>query len=174
MPAPEVDVDCDRLDELLHPDEIVDINHVITDPDSFEEPRQLGEGDSVASLELGVSPEMDIGREEDYHQLNQPGIVETLVYEQLPYECRADNDALWLSCVIMSQLASSQAFYEGNKRTAYVIGVLFLIKAQLMAGEEEAIYPMLDKELTDTLSAVATLDMDREELYDYLTDRLSG
>jgi prophage maintenance system killer protein len=70
----------------------------------------------------------------------------------------------------MSQLASSQAFYEGNKRTAYVVGVLFFVKCQLKENDE-AVYPRLDRELTDKLSLVATRDMTREELYDYLRDR---
>lgn len=166
-------IDCGRIPELIHPDEIKDINHVITDPDALEEPRYLDAGHAIASVEIGGSPEMEISRDEDYHEVAQEGLLEGLVELVLPQACEKNNDALWLAAVIMTRIASSQAFYEGNKRTAYVMGVLFFVKSQFLAGREEAVYPLLDMDLTDKLADAAVHDIDAEDLHDYLAVRLS-
>lgn len=56
-------------------------------------------------------------------------------------------------------------------------GTLFLIKAQLIQ-RENAVYPMLDKELTDKLSDLAIDNTDEEDtldkndFYEYLKERL--
>lgn len=167
-----LEIDCERIEDLITVDEIVAINRLITDTESFEDPDIWKEGEEMGRAEIG-GPEFDLDRDEDYHHVREPGILETLVENVLPYECEENSSALWLTSVLMSELAKSQAFGEGNKRTAYVTGTLFLVKCQLLEAEE-AIYPYLDRELTDMLSDLAVEEKSREELHDYLEERLSG
>ncbi len=121
---------------------------------------------------------METNRSEDYHDFRDPGRIETLIEQILPRECREDNSVLWLTSVIMSEIAQNQAFGEGNKRTAYMTGVLFLIECQIMK-DEDAVYPRLTRDFTDKLSALA-IDgtdnedtMSREDFYDYLKQKLT-
>jgi len=155
---------------LIDPAEVIGINHLITEPEDHRHQTEAGKADAVVHLDL-MDSELEVGREEDYHSVNNAGIVETLVHTILPHQCQRNNDALWLASVIMQHLASSQAFFEGNKRTAYLTGTLFLIKAQLHEGSK-AFYPLLDTELTNVLSQVATRDMRTEKLYEYLDERI--
>lgn len=166
-----VDVDCESVGDLMRPEEIVDINQIITEPLEMDETRLLGRGEKLGEAEIG-GPEFEVARSEDYHQVANPGILETLVETKLPYECRENSDLVWLATVMMYHIAENQAFYEGNKRTAYFVGALFLIKGQLLDGDE-AVYPFLDRELTDKLSLAATRDISRDEFYRYLEQRLS-
>lgn len=171
-----LELDCGRIPGIIDVEEVIAINNLITDSDSFEAPESWEEGENMAHAELG-GPEFEVDREEDYHEVGSPGIIETLVEQILPRECREESNVLWLTTVIMSEIAQNQAFYEGNKRTAYMIGTLFLIKCQLLENDE-AIYPMLDKELTDKLSGLAIDNtgedgsISREEFYNYLEQRL--
>lgn len=172
-----LEIDCERLSDILSVNEIKAINELITDPANFENPEEWEEGETLTHAELG-GPEFEVDREEDYHTLRSPGIIETLVETQLPMECRQNANILWLTSVIMAEIAQNQAFSEGNKRTAYMSGTLFLIKCQLIETDQ-AVYPMLDKELTDKLSDLAIDNTDeedtlhKEEFHEYLKERLS-
>lgn len=169
----DLELDCEKISQIISVEEIVAINKLITDPDGVE---NFSREDTVANAEIG-GPEFEINREEDYHRIGSQGVLETLVETILPLECRKNSNVLWLASTVMAEIAQNQAFYEGNKRTAYMTGCLFLIKAQLMELDE-AIYPMLDKELTDRLSDLAVdgteeeNSIDREKFYTYLKERL--
>jgi hypothetical protein len=171
-----LELDCEKISDIISVEEIVAINELITDPENFESGRKINDKDTIANAEIG-GPEFEINRDEDYHELGSPGVIETLVETMLPMECRKNSNVLWLASTLMTEIAQNQAFYEGNKRTAYMAGSVFLIKIQLMAFDE-AIYPMLDKELTDKLSDLAvdgtaeSNSIDKEEFYIYLKDRL--
>lgn len=172
-----LEIDCNRLSDILSVDEIKAINELITDPNSFENPSEWENGETITHAELG-GPEFEVDRDEDYHMLRSPGIIETLVETQLPMECRQNSNVLWLTSVIMAEIAQNQAFSEGNKRTAYMAGTLFLIKCQ-MIETDQAIYPMLDKDFTDKLSDLAIDNtgekntIDKEEFFEYLDKRLN-
>lgn len=168
----EVSVDCGEVEEILTPEDIVKLNRLVTEPGSFEEEVSLGEEEPV-QIEVGHSPELEFSREEDYHEVGNEGILETLVYTKLPHICGENSDALWLSSIIMYHIAENQAFYEGNKRTAYLSGALFFVKAQLIQ-RDQAVYPILDKALTRKLSRAATRRIDQEDLYGYLLEALGG
>ena len=155
------EVDCSELQEYLSVNEIKGINHAITAPNEPEAQLRIGE----------LSSEFEVNRDEDYHYLRNPGILETLVETKLPYECRENNELLWLTSKIITHIAQNQAFSEGNKRTSYITGVLFMIKVQLEEGDQ-ARYPLLDRDFTEKLQKLAVNKMTSKELYDYLKEEL--
>ena len=171
----DMEIDCERISQIIDAEEIIVINELITDPENFETPEMWESGQKLTDAGIG-GPEFDVDREEDYHQVRSPGIIETLVEIMLPMECRQNRNVLWLTTVIIGEIAQNQAFSEGNKRTAYMTGALFLIKCQLMEIDE-AVYPMLDKELTDKISDLAVEKTDnksvnKEKFYNYLKQNL--
>lgn len=157
----DLEVDCSEPGEILDVEHIRAINHAITAPDEPGAELRLG----------GLSSEFEVNREEDYHYLRNPGILETLVETKLPYECREDSDLLWLTAKIMTHIAQNQAFSEGNKRTAYITGVLFLIKNQLKHGDT-ANYPLLNRRFTSKLQQLAVEEIGCEDLYSYMRKEL--
>lgn len=171
----ELDIECEKLSDILSVDDIKAINQMITDSKSFENSETIEEENKLLNEDLG--PGFEIDRDEDYHLFRSPGIIETLVETQLPMECKQNQNILWLTSIIMTEIAQNQAFSEGNKRTAYMSGTLFLIKCQLIEGDK-AIYPRLDKELTDKLSDLALgktgqkSSIDRKQFYRYLKNRI--
>jgi prophage maintenance system killer protein len=117
--------------------------------------------------------------------VREEGLLETLIYQVMPYECEENNDGLWLTAVLISRIAKNQIFSEGNKRTSYLVGVLFLRHLQDVNGFEGALIPELSKELTRLLSDIAVqnkdadqgglhdernLERDVEDLYNYLKE----
>lgn len=157
----EYTVDCSELSEYLSVNEVKGINHAITAPDEPGAQLRIG----------GLSSEFEVNRDEDYHYLRNPGILETLVETKLPYECKENNELLWLTSKIITHIAQNQAFSEGNKRTSYITGVLFMIKVQLEEGDQ-AKYPLLDRDFTEKLQKLAVKEMSSEELYNYLKEEL--
>ena len=87
-------------------------------------------------------------------------------------ECREYNDVLWLASVIMAEIASHQAFGEGNKRTAYLTSTVLLINSQRKAGVEKALYPLLNTDMTEMLSAISMDEIGRDQLYEELKQKL--
>lgn len=160
-------LECDRVSDLLPAQEIVDINNMVTEPDEYS-------GEDVESgLEADIGgSDFEVAREEDYHHVRERGQLETVVETMLPYECREDSELVNLTAFLMTEIARSQVFAEGNKRTSYVAGTLFLIKSQMLA-RNEAIYPKLDTEMTKVLSEVARGAMNRQRFEKYLRQRLS-
>lgn len=172
----DLDVDCSRLSKLISVEEIIRINIMITEPEAVHESGEWEAGESIANH--GVESEgLETNRAEDYHQVRDIGRIETLVETMLPYECKENNDVVWLTSLIMSEIAQNQAFGEGNKRTAYMAGIFFLVRTQLLE-KEKAAYPRLDRDLTDKLSELAVDGTDQEntltqeEFYNYLEKRL--
>jgi len=72
----------------------------------------------------------------------------------------------------MTEIASHQAFGEGNKRTAYLTSTVLLINSQRKAGVNKAVYPLLNTDMTDMLSAISRDEISREQLYDQLKQKL--
>lgn len=163
---PEIRLEPGKVDQLMGVREIIDINNLVTEPETYTG----REVENSMEADIGGSG-FEVDREEDYHHVREKGQLETLVETMLPYESREDNELVGLTAFIMTELARSQVFSEGNKRTSYVTGALFLIKCQLLA-RNEAIYPKLDTELTNVLSEVAREQMSREEFEKYLRERL--
>lgn len=180
-------VDCNNLGEVLPTaDDIVLLNHMITEPESLIEDSAELDMEDVKLVELwdmkkSDIPEIEIARDEDYHKVRNRGELEVLVEQVMPRECRQNSNGLWLSSVLIGRLAKNQVFGDGNKRTAYLAGVLFLREIQKRNGFNRFVVPKLDDRLAKLLSDVAIhegtvvdgeklgedLDLDRdvEDLY---------
>jgi len=160
-------------------EDIVLLNSIVTETTkAFEEDlledtyTDVSSADFVKQLNSLDMPEMDFEREEDYHHVRNRGILETLVETILPLECRENNDVLWLASVIMTEIASHQAFGEGNKRTAYLTSNILLINSQRKAGMKQTFYPLLNTDMTEMLSSISMDEIGREELYNELKEKL--
>lgn len=163
----EVPVPCQNLHQIMIPEEVRILNELITE--FGDEAYPVTEGGEPRAFP--VTAHVDVNRPEDSHSVLNFGVIETLFQQILPRECEQNNTALWLSSVILHELARSQAFENGNKRTAYLASSLFLVKCQAMAGKEEAYFLILGDEFTDKIAAAAVENISREELYDYLKER---
>lgn len=172
-------INCKRKSNLPGVEDIVLLNAVVTETTkAFEEDlledayNDVSSGDFVKKLNNLDMPEMDFEREEDYHHVRNRGILETLVETILPLECKENNDVLWLASVIMTEIASHQAFGEGNKRTAYLTSTVLLINSQRKAGMKQTFYPLLNTDMTEMLSSISMDEIGREELYQELKEKL--
>lgn len=169
-------VDCERLgDVLLSQDDIKGLNLVITEPASLVSEEADSEGVDIGMANASkddLFDNMDVAREEDYHLLRPDGEgrMDILVNEIMYRECQENQDGLWLTSVLMSRLARNQIFGEGNKRTAYLTGVIFLRNVQASKGFDGALIPDLTNELTDLLSDIAIKEKQPEDLHRYLLD----
>lgn len=152
-------VDCKKVDSLIEERAVLILNKAVTEPDSVEdEYKDLGQ--SVKKLVEAISSdkgnELEISRREDYFATINENILGDLINTQLRYECQENNDILFLTSKIMEIIASGQIFGEGNKRTAYLTGCLFLISYQIsILGLERSVIPVLDDELVELLSDIA-------------------
>jgi hypothetical protein len=176
---PVLPINCKRKSNLPGVEDIVLLNAVVTETTkAFEEDlledayNDVSSGDFVKQLNSLDMPEMDFEREEDYHHVRNRGILETLVETILPLECKENNDVLWLASVIMTEIASHQAFGEGNKRTAYLTSTVLLINSQRKAGMKQTFYPLLNTDMTEMLSSISMDEIGREELYQELKEKL--
>lgn len=172
-------IDCEKTSNLPGVEDIVLLNAIVTETtNAFEKDlledtyTDVSSSDFVEQLNNLDMPEMDFEREEDYHFVRNRGILETLVETILPLECRENNDVLWLASVIMAEIASHQAFGEGNKRTAYLTSTVLLINSQRKAGVEKALYPLLNTDMTEMLSAISMDEIGRDQLYEELKQKL--
>ncbi|MFB6294152.1 MAG: hypothetical protein ABEI97_00170 [Candidatus Nanohaloarchaea archaeon] len=140
---------------------------------NYQENFRVEQGGNVEILngKIPVDEHVDVDRPEDAHEIVNFGVIETLFREILPRECEKNNNALWLSTVILHEIARSQAFENGNKRTAYLASSLFLIKCQAMHGREKAHFLILGEEFTNKIAAAAVGNISRKDLYDYLDER---
>jgi len=69
----------------------------------------------------------------------------------------------------MKTLAENQVFGDGNKRTAYLAGTIFLVKYQVeVLGLENAVIPELDGELIQILQDLAVEETGLGELEKFL------
>lgn len=182
-------VECESIEDIMPSSGTVKaLNQIVTDPKGLVEEDM--EQDFDGRIEIGIEgipsealPELEISREEDYFEVREEGQLEILLEEIMPRECEKLNDGVWLTAVLMGRLAKNQVFGEGNKRTSYLTGVLFLKNLQSVHGFEAVLIPDLDKYFTRLLSDVAiqnnprgtedlhkerNLDRDIEHLYNYL------
>lgn len=161
-------VECEEVDSLIEEEAILILNKAVTEPDSVEkEYRELGRSARkvVEAISSSEDNELEISREEDYFATINKNILGDLVNTQLWYECRENSDVIFLTSKIMEVIASSQIFGEGNKRTAYLSGCLFLINYQIsVLGLERSVIPVLDDELIELLSDVAVCSSDAYDL----------
>ena len=176
---PVLPVDPEKSLSLPGVEDIVLLNAIVTETskafeeDLMEDARgDASSADLVERLDSLNMPEMDFERDEDYHFVRNRGILETLVETILPLESRENNDVLWLASVIMTEIASHQAFGEGNKRTAYLTSTVLLINTQRKAGMKQTFYPLLNTDMTEMLSSISMDETSREELYYELKKKL--
>ncbi|MFB6242387.1 MAG: hypothetical protein ABEJ36_06330 [Candidatus Nanosalina sp.] len=189
-------VDCSEMEDLLpSPETVKSLNKAVTDPVRLIDDRTREDLSNVDvgndfDVEIGgipdeAVPELEVSREEDYYQLREEGQLEILLGEIMPHECRENSEGVWLTAVLMSRIAKNQIFGEGNKRTSYLAGALFLRNIQEANRFRNPLIPDLNKYLTRMLSDVAIqnpsetggkedrdLERDTEDLYMYLRNGL--
>jgi prophage maintenance system killer protein len=152
-------IECKEADNLIEKQAVLILNKAVTEPESVEgEYKELGQ--SLVKLIEAISSdkgnELEISREEDYFATINENILGDLINTQLRYECQENNDIIFLTSKIMEIIASGQIFGEGNKRTAYLAGCLFIINYQVsVLGLERFVIPVLDDEMVELLSDVA-------------------
>lgn len=173
------EVDCDELEAYITRTTITFWNLLVTEGEeapekaegkiSSEEKRKLEEtiGEIIDDHE-SQSPRLEFSQENDWHYVRNGGTLDNLLEIMLPLECEHDNDLLYLTSVIMKTLAESQVFADGNKRTAYLAGTVFLSNVQSDKGMTHTVVPALDKELRDKLQEIAKGDADVKLLYSFL------
>lgn len=171
-----LEVDCSELNTYLSQEAVMFLNRSITEPESL---RRDISGESflesvegfVESIEASERSELEISRDEDHFAIINRGVLGNLVENQLRYECRENSDAVHLMSKIMQVIASHQIFGEGNKRTAYLSGCLFIIdyqKAEL--GLEKLVIPVLNDDLVQLLSDVSVGEKNESDLDEYFSD----
>lgn len=172
----ELEVDCGHLDEYFSQEAVVFLNRAITDPESLRrdidgEVFLEGVEDLVESIEASDRSELEISRDEDHFALINRGVLGSLAENQLFYECRENNDAVHLMAKIMQVIASNQVFGDGNKRTAYLSGCLFIIDYQVSGlALQRPVIPVLNDELVELLSDISVGEKDEDDLENYFSD----
>lgn len=168
------EVDCGELESYLNVGKVILLNRAVTDPGLLEDVYEGVLGDSVRDFVEEISSSerssLEVSREEDYFVVINGGVLESLLETRLKYECGKNNDVIFLMSKIMEVIAANQIFGEGNKRTAYLSGCLFLIDHQrAKLGLERLVIPVLDDELLELLSEVAVGKSSAEDLYSSFT-----
>lgn len=166
------EIDCGRMEELVDIDQISTANYLVTDPEGlFQAAEDVDSGptrDMVKALQQRFEG-FEVSRDEDYFRIRNRGVLESLVETRMKYECREDNDLIHLTGFIMKTLAENQVFGDGNKRTAYLAGTIFLVKYQVQVlGLDNAVIPELDEELVQILQDLAVKETDLVELEKFL------
>lgn len=164
-------LDCSRIEELVDVDQVLTANHLVTDPEGLFEKAEVDSSptrDMISGLQKRFES-FEVSREEDYFRVRNRGVLESLVKNRLRYECENDSDLIHLAAFIMKDLAENQVFGDGNKRTAYLAGTMFLVKYQVeMLGKKNAVIPELDDELVTILQDLAVDETGLEELEKFL------
>ncbi len=166
-------VDCDIIEELIGERQVITANYLVTDPESlFELTDEVDSSPTrkmIGSLQQRFE-DFEISRDEDYFEVRNRGALEGLVQTRLKYECQKNNGLIHLAAFIMKTLADNQVFGDGNKRTAYLTGTMFLVKYQIQVMERpEAVIPELDDELVTLLQEIAVGEAELVELEDFLS-----
>lgn len=152
-------VECEKLGNLIDLDQIVTANYLVTDPEGlFERTEGVDSGptrDMIGAMQRRFES-FEVSRDEDYFRIRNRGVLESMVETRIKYECRENDDLIHLTGFIMKVMAQNQVFGDGNKRTAYLAGTIFLVKYQVeVLGTENAIIPELDEELVKILQNLA-------------------
>ncbi|PSH00559.1 MAG: hypothetical protein BRC30_02895 [Nanohaloarchaea archaeon SW_7_46_7] len=167
-----LEVDCRGIDELVDVDQIVTANYLVTDPEGLFRTAGNVESGPTRDIIEGLQQRFEsfeVSRSEDYFSIRNRGVLESLVETRLKYECGENHDLIHLTGFIMKVLAENQVFGDGNKRTAYLAGTIFLVKYQVqILGMENAVIPELDEELVKILQDLAVQDTGLEELESFL------
>ncbi|MFB6145518.1 MAG: hypothetical protein ABEJ99_03355 [Candidatus Nanohaloarchaea archaeon] len=137
----DLSIDCDRIPDLVQPELVKAINAFVTDPPEIDVEDGEAELETLGGVEVGNMEELNLAQENDYHHVRDPGRIASLVEWSLPAECEENNDVIWLTSVLIKKLAEAQAFGEGNKRTAYLSGMIFFLRAQKVLGYDHGVYP---------------------------------
>lgn len=169
----KIEVDCTALDKLIGEKQVITANYLVTDPEGLfdltEEVDSTPTRKMIGSLQKRFE-DFEISREEDYFEVRNRGALEGLVQTRLKYECSEDNGLIHLAAFIMKTLAENQVFGDGNKRTAYLTGTMFLAKYQIQVmGRPEAVIPELDDELVTLLQELAVGEAEISELEKFLS-----
>ncbi len=167
-----LEVDCGSIEQLVDVDQIVTANYLVTDPEGlFQAAEDVDSGptrDMVKALQQRFEG-FEVSRDEDYFRIRNRGVLESLIETRMKYECGEENDLIHLSGFIMKTLAENQVFGDGNKRTAYLAGTIFLVKYQVeVLGLENAVIPELDGELIQILQDLAVEETGLGELEKFL------
>ncbi|MFB6175079.1 MAG: Fic family protein [Candidatus Nanohalobium sp.] len=167
-----IEVECSRIEEMVDVNQVLTANHLVTDPEGLFRKTEV---DSKPTREMisGLQQRFEsfeVSREEDYFRVRNRGVLESLVDTRLRYECRKNSDLIHLAAFIMKDLAENQVFGDGNKRTAYLAGTMFLVKYQVdVLGRPEAVIPELNEELVTILQELAVGDTGVDELEKFLS-----
>lgn len=167
-----LEVDCSRIGELVSVNQIVTANYLVTDPEGlFSTAETVDSGptrEMVEALQQRFES-FEVSREEDYFRIRNRGVLEGLVETRMRYECEENSDLIHLAAFVMKALAENQVFGDGNKRTAYMAGTIFLVKYQVeVLGNENAVIPELDEELVTILQDLAVGETRLPELERFL------
>ncbi|QGA80378.1 hypothetical protein [Candidatus Nanohalobium constans] len=166
-------LDCGRLEDYLDKELVISINRMVTETE--EERQRLKENDELSSEEFSdfislfrEGRDIEFSRNEDYHQVINEGILGNLFENILFMECRQNSGLIHLTAFIVKTLAESQVFADGNKRTAYISGCVFLMSFQQEKGVEAPVIPLLDGDFVSILQDIAVGEESLEFLEDYL------
>jgi len=168
----ELEVDCDSIEELMDVGRVVTANYLVTDPEGLfqvaEDVDSRPTRDMVEALQQRFES-FEVSRDEDYFTIRNRGVLESLVNTRMRYECRENNDLIHLAAFVMKTLAENQVFGDGNKRTAYMAGTVFLVKYQVdILGRDQAVIPELNEEMVDILQDLAIGETDIGEMKNFL------
>ncbi|MFB6115019.1 MAG: Fic family protein [Candidatus Nanohalobium sp.] len=169
----DLEVDCSRIEELVSEDQVITANYLVTDPEGLFSLTEDVDSGPTREIIRGLQERFEsfeVSREEDYFEVRNRGALEGLVQTRLRYECGENNGFIHLAAFIMKALAENQVFGDGNKRTAYLTGTMFLVKYQIdVLGRDEAVIPELEDELVTILQDLAVGETDLGELERYLS-----
>lgn len=167
-----MEVDCSRIEDLVSVNQIVTANYLVTDPEGlFEKTENV---DSRPTREMVEALQerfesFEVSRAEDYFRIRNRGVLEGLVETRMKYECEENSGLIHLAAFIMKALAENQVFGDGNKRTAYLAGTIFLVKYQVdVLKRDNAVIPELDEDLVTILQDLAVDETSLPELERFL------
>lgn len=127
-------MNCEEINKIFGFDELKFINILVTEPELVEKKLQK---DTMVGSRINTlisQHNIDVAREEDGHGVVNEGQGRALVTQSLYYECKQNRDPVHLMCFIMNGVAENQIFIDGNKRTSFLAGVMFLTYFRMKTG----------------------------------------
>jgi death-on-curing family protein len=156
-------VDCSEVHDIIRIETIAAINMKITDPKKYREHfRKESHNQSLNNFlesTRKASEEYSDQNENDSFATSQIETLQNLLETEFYYKCQEKNDLIHLSAVLMHRIADGHPFEDGNKRTGYVAGCIFIMDyLQMTENLSTAPYPELDKDLLNSLEDIAKED----------------
>jgi|APHM01.1.fsa_nt_gi death-on-curing family protein len=157
-------VNCSNVQDIITVEEIAAINMKITDSERYNnyivEESQFDKSLSTfLDSTREVSEEYSDQHENDRYATSQIETLQNLLVTEFYYKCRENNDLIYLSAVLMHRIADGHPFEDGNKRTGYVAGCIFIMNyIQVTQNPPTVPYPELDKDLLNSLEDIAKED----------------